>query len=251
MADYSDLESKIDSPIEYVVFDSIASTNDYLSKLSNNNTKTQICIALEQTNGRGQRGRRWLSGHKTSVIFSIGKHFNSTTVLNGLSLVIGLAIVEVIKRYGVDNPKLKWPNDVLINDKKLAGILLENTLKGDRQSVIIGLGLNVNLNDEVNCQTPWIDLNKILKTKVDLTRITIDLIHKILIFCEIFEQEGFSYFVQKWNKIDYLSGKKITYQHNKDSFTGICCGVDENGLLLIQTVDGIKKMHSSEFLSLC
>lgn len=248
MVDYSSLEDKISTPVECFVFDSIASTSDYLSALEFSKT-TQVCIAREQTQGKGQYDRKWLSQKDTSIILSIRRIFSNSTSLSGLSLVVGLALVEVLEEYGIYGVKLKWPNDVYFEGRKLAGILIENSLQGDYQSVIIGLGLNVDFNQNFQCEAPWIDLKQITSASIDKLNLSKNLINKILEYCNHFEKNGFEDFHQKWKDIDYLFGKKVEYINKKQSFSGICIGVDYQGVLLVKTRYGVKPVYSSGFLS--
>ncbi len=250
MANYSNLTNYLNDDIECFVFDSISSTNDYLAQLVFC-TKTQVCITSEQTCGKGQYNRKWLSQKDTSIILSIRYVFPSNTSLSGLSLVVGIALIDVLEKYGILGLKLKWPNDVYFGDRKLAGILIENSLQGDYQSVIIGLGLNVNFNQNFQCKTPWIDLKQITSTPIDKLNLSKNLINKILEYFDIFELNGFDKFYAKWAKVDYLLGKQVKHTNKAQLFSGICIGVNHQGVLLVETQYGIKPIYSSEFLHLC
>ncbi|ABL02688.1 biotin--acetyl-CoA-carboxylase ligase [Candidatus Ruthia magnifica str. Cm (Calyptogena magnifica)] len=250
MVNYSDLVNYLSDDVECFTFDSISSTNDYLSQLAFC-TKTQICIASEQTRGKGQYNRTWLSQKDTSIILSIRYVFPSNISLNGLSLVIGLALVDVLEKYGISDLKLKWPNDVYFEDRKLAGILIENSLQGDYQSVIIGLGLNVNFNQNFQCETSWIDLKQIISTPIDKLNLSKNLINKILEYFDIFESSGFDEFYAKWAKVDYLLDKQVKHISKRQLFNGTCLGINHQGVLLVETQYGVKSIYSSEFLHLC
>lgn len=248
MVDYSDLNRYLPSDIECFIFDSIASTNDYLLSLKFS-PKTQVCIATEQTQGKGQHNRVWLSNKNKSLLLSIRRVFSTKINLSGLSLVTGLALLKVLTDHGITDLQLKWPNDIYYQDRKLAGILIENTVQKQTQSVVIGLGVNIDV--KINCQTPWTDLHTInpkkLVNQFDLSK---DLINKILEFCQIFEKNGFAFFKKQWEKVDYLQGKQARHNHNKRFFSGVCCGVNDKGALLIQTKSTIQPIFSSEFLCL-
>jgi BirA family biotin operon repressor/biotin-[acetyl-CoA-carboxylase] ligase len=250
MNDYANLKSKINSPVDCFIFDTITSTNDYLATLKFSKT-TQICITQEQTKGRGQYARQWLSQKNSSIILSIRRVFSSNTSLSGLSLVVGLALVDVLQEYGVADLQLKWPNDVYFKDKKLAGILIESALQGDYQAVITGLGLNVDLHTDFNCKTPWIDLKQINSATINKLDLSKNIINKILEYFDIFAIHGFNSFFIKWQKFDYLLGKKVCYEHKLQSFEGVCVGIDYQGALLIKTQNGVKTIYSSEFLNIC
>ena len=249
MTDYSTLSALLPNSVECFVFDSIPSTNSYLSALPFCKN-TQVCITTEQTQGRGQYSRKWLSKKDSSILFSVRRVFPANTSLNGLSLAIGLALVEVLAKYGINHLKLKWPNDVYFEDKKLAGILIENCMQNDNQSVVIGIGINHYVAGGIDCQTPWIDIKQILGFELDSLVLSGDLINTILKFCNIFAQVGFQVFYSKWHKYDYLLGKTVSFKDEQNLVSGECVGINKQGLLLINTKDGIKSNRSSDYLSL-
>ncbi|WXU00440.1 MAG: Bifunctional ligase/repressor BirA [Catillopecten margaritatus gill symbiont] len=244
MVDYSDLKAHLSGDIDCHIFDSIPSTSDYLSSLAFSK-RTQVCVTTQQTQGKGQHNRRWLSHKNSSVLLSVRRVFSTDVNLNGLSLVVGLALIEVLD---VADLKLKWPNDVYYQGKKLAGILIENSIQKQTQSVVIGIGLNVDV--DIDCQTPWIDLHSISEDSVNQVELSKDLIDKILQFCRIFEIEGFAYFSQHWKSVDYLKGKQLQYDDKKHAFSGVCLGVDKEGVLLVETKSTIKQIYSSKFLQI-
>jgi BirA family biotin operon repressor/biotin-[acetyl-CoA-carboxylase] ligase len=247
MVDYSDLENYLSDEVECFVFDSIPSTNHYLASLAFS-AKTQVCISAQQTQGKGQYSRTW-SSEGESILLSIRRVFSTNVSLSGLSLVVGLALVEVLKKYGAIDLQLKWPNDVYYQNKKLAGILIENSVQNKTQSVVIGVGVNVDV--DIECQTPWTDFHSISTHKtINQFELTKDLINKILAFCQIFETQGFVYFAQQWASVDYLVGKLIQYDDTVQAFSGLCCGVNDEGVLLVKTENGTKQIYSSQFLQM-
>lgn len=126
------------------LFSSIDSTNSYL--LRHSDLAGRICVAELQTQGRGRRGRAWVSPYAQNVYLSIGWGFDGgVAVIEGLSLAVGVAIAHALQKQGVSGIELKWPNDVLYCGKKLAGILIE--MVGDPSGycqVVIGVGVNVD-----------------------------------------------------------------------------------------------------------
>ncbi len=233
--DYSALRQQFPAPIECWVFDSISSTSHYLAQLPASN-HPQICIARAQTHGKGQHGRTWIAPKNSSVLLSVRYPFALGVALNGLSLVIGLAVVRVlIRRYQLSNVALKWPNDVYLKHQKLAGILLENQIQNTRQTVIIGLGLNVNLGADFACDTAWTDLAHHLSKLPDLPTLSAELIAQIFNYCELFERHGLAYFQTEWRRYDYLRAKTLRYQGKRRTFVGTAVGINSLGALLIQT----------------
>ena len=249
MADYSTLSIQLTDDIECFVFDTIPSTNDYLSGLPNS-TKTQICIASEQTSGKGQYDRSWISSKDSSVLLSIRRAFNSKTNLNGLSLVIGLALVKVLQDIGINNAKIKWPNDIFVDDKKLAGVLIENSLQGDYQFVVIGIGVNNKLTQNSQIHTPWVDLEQLLDVKQDLCDLSVKIINQVLDYCQIFAENGFEYYESEFAKHDFLFGKKLNINYQQKSTIGIANGIDSSGALIVKDGGNNIKVYSSEQISL-
>lgn len=249
MVDYSTLENLIEQQVDCVFFDSIESTNDYLLSRPFSEI-TQLCLAREQTKGKGQRGRVWGSQKDGSVLFSIRQNFDAGCDLSGLSLVVALAIVKSLeKSCDIDNLGIKWPNDIYFEDKKLSGILLENQLHGGKQSVVIGVGVNYALGENFECETPWTDLTTISDNVANINVLMVAIINTILVFIKRFEQTGFSGFQQQWTAYDILKGRHAKVERVNKPFTGEVLGVSNKGALLISSENGIEQMYSSEHIS--
>lgn len=240
----SDLTRRFNKEIECFVFDSIHSTNDYLSQLSPS-IKPQVCVSAQQTQGKGQYGRTWLSQKNRSVLLSVRYPFGLNVALNGLSLVAGLAVIEVLENYNIRGLKLKWPNDIYFNAQKLSGILVENTKVNNLQSAVIGLGLNYQLNSDFACATKWIDLSTITTTLPNLIDLQEALIKNLLQYCQIFAQDGFDVFHCKWQKYDYLFNKKLELIDKNKPIIGIAKGINAQGVLIVSTDDSLIEVHSS------
>ena len=235
MADYSILASLLKDDVDCFIFNKIASTNDYLAKMPFVN-KIQVCIAREQTHGKGQHGRVWSATKDSSILLSIRRNFLATVMLNGLSLVIAMAVIKVLEDdYDISQLKLKWPNDIYFNGKKLAGILLENKFSKNIQTVIIGLGLNNNLGTNFKCSIPFIDLKRILKIIPQPINLSVKLINKIIEYCKIFEVSGIGKFKKQWQQYDYLFNKTIKTNYQNKQIIGTAKGINSQGALLIST----------------
>ena len=249
MANYSNLAAQITPEVECFAFDTIASTNDYLSALDFSKT-TQICITSEQTQGKGQYERSWLSQKDASVLLSIRHVFSVDLSLNGLSLVIGLGVVSALRTLGISQAKLKWPNDVFIDQKKLAGILIENTLQGQYQSVVIGLGLNYDLRQNFECNTPWIDLASIIQRPPAIEDLAALLINHILKNCQLFATHGLAYFLASWQPVDYLKDKRIELDINNQKLIGVVKGINSQGMLMVEVNGQLIEVCSSKQIQL-
>jgi BirA family biotin operon repressor/biotin-[acetyl-CoA-carboxylase] ligase len=245
---YSSLVNLLPKDLECHFFDSIESTNLFLTDRPFSN-KVQLCLAREQTQGKGQYGRNWESQRDGSILFSIRRNFPQECNLNGLSLVVGLAIVKVIEQEClVEGFKIKWPNDIYFESKKLAGVLLENQTQLENQSVVIGVGINYFIDQSMIFEIPWTDLSKITKKLPDIELLTAEIINNILVMSEHFSVFGFDDFRSDWNRYDMLQGKKVKCTDLKDSFEGEVLGVSSKGALKIFTKNGVKELYSSRHI---
>ncbi len=248
MVHYSSLVDLLPKDLEFHFFDSIESTNLFLTNRPFTN-KVQLCVTREQTQGKGQYGRLWESQKDGSIIFSIRRNFPQECNLNGLSLVIGLAIVKVLeKECLVEGFKIKWPNDIYFESKKLAGVLLENQTQLENQSVVIGVGINYFIDQNMIFEIPWTDLSKITKKLPDIELLTAEIINNILVMSEHFSVFGFDDFRSDWNRYDMLQGKKVKCTDLVESFEGQVVGVSPQGSLIILTKNGVKELYSSRYI---
>ena len=248
MVYYSSLVGLLPKNLECHFFDSIESTNFFLTNRPFSN-KVQLCLAREQTQGKGQYGRNWESQRDGSILFSIRRNFPQECNLNGLSLVVGLAIVKVIEQEClVEGFKIKWPNDIYFESKKLAGVLLENQTQLENQSVVIGVGINYFIDQNMIFEIPWTDLSKITKKLPDIELLTAEIINNILVMSEHFSTFGFDDFKSDWKRYDMLQGKKVKCTDLKDSFEGEILGVSSTGALKIFTKNGVKELYSSRHI---
>ena len=246
MDHYSSLKSLIDNDIECHYFDSLESTSAFLNSLPSSNL-TQLCVTREQTQGKGQHGREWLSQKDGSILLSIRQTFASDINLSGLSLVVGLAIIKALeKECKVDGFKIKWPNDIYFREAKLAGILLENNIQAGSQSVIIGVGINYHLEQEMSCDMPWIDLSKIVKELPEIHKLTASIINNILSMSAYFKLNGLSDLLSQWDQYDMLKGAKLKSIEFGKSFEGEVSGITDQGALKVLTKNGTKELYSSK-----
>ena len=244
------------------LFDCIDSTNNYLLDEAKKNAKSGIiCIAEQQTKGRGQYNRTWLSPKGSNIYLSLLWQFSQkNTDPSGLSLSIAIAVIHALKKYGIKKDlHVKWPNDILFKNKKLAGILIE-TCQNTRQvpQIIIGIGLNINmpkeilkkLNDQAtdiktitNSQNPIIPESE----SCELIRnpLTGLLINEILSTLSLFESQQLKPFLQEWYRHDALLNKKITLKTEKKLIHGTVLGITDKGKLILKTENGKTKYLAS------
>lgn len=233
-------------PFDLEILSTIDSTNRYLLEKKTKNL--QICLAEEQTAGRGRLGKTWASPFGVNLYCSIAWPFKKNILeLPHLSLCIGTVVSQTLEDYGVSQIGLKWPNDVLCQNKKIAGILVET--KSD-SNIVIGIGINVflstilDIGDQID--QPWIDVKSVVTFEPNRNQLASLLLTKLLTALPLFEQSGFTPFQKTWLKKDLLLNQSITLKIGENVLTGIAKGIDETGRLLLETEGKIKHFSSAE-----
>ena len=213
--------------------------------------ESAVCLAEMQLAGRGRRGKDWVSPLAASLYFSMGQWFRGGAAsLEGLSLVVGVALVDALTSLGVQGLTLKWPNDVRLQGAKLAGILLEVT--GDLQGdclVIMGVGVNVRQPGAAmqGVRQSWISLCDQYPHLVDRNQIVAAFIDSLDHSLQQFRQAGFRSFVARWQALDGLLGRQVSvYAGDNTVLHGISKGVDDSGGLLVETPQGLRRFHGGE-----
>ncbi|HIP76130.1 MAG TPA: bifunctional biotin--[acetyl-CoA-carboxylase] ligase/biotin operon repressor BirA [Psychromonas hadalis] len=214
------------------------STNQWLIDNINNIESGQVCIAEYQLAGRGRRGRKWVSPFASHLYFSYYNAFNvSLDQLSGVSLLVGLVCVNALEKLSVEGLKLKWPNDIYYQNKKLAGILIETAPSTrDQTKVIIGIGINVKMPpDQAKLiDQPWIDLNSVTTGKIDRNQLSALLIKELDTLLPKFEKEGLSPFIDQWFKYDNFLNQPVSLIIGEQIEPGICKGINQHGALLLE-----------------
>ena len=238
----------IDSPgIKVEILDSTSSTNDYFQDLHGD--LPYLCIAEYQTSGRGRMQRKWESPKGQNIHMSLFYRFyRYTEQLSGLSLTTGLALREAIEKCcGLKGVSLKWPNDVLYEGRKLAGILIENRHVGDDFYAVIGIGVNVNMKySDMDIETPWTSIYESTKKEHDRNNLVIEIVNNLIKYFDKLDHRGFSQFAEEWESHDVLQGKYIRLRQGDKIFEGPCVGVDEGGRLSLRTVSGLRSFNYGE-----
>ena len=242
----SKLSNEFRSKVVLEVFDTISSTNDYLlRKEKNKNKDIKICIAEEQTKGRGRRGKSWISPKFKNIYFSLNS-FLKKEDLSGLSIAVALSVSKVLTKINVMS-LIKWPNDLLVGNKKICGILIETAKVGELTKVVIGIGINVNMEYSELIDQEWTSIKLEKKQSVDRNSIITEMINQLCITLNKFEQEEFDYFLKRFTSLDLLKGKEFTLK-DKPNETFIGKGIDNEGLLIAQNLKDqrIVKFSSGE-----
>ncbi|EPN9384747.1 bifunctional biotin--[acetyl-CoA-carboxylase] ligase/biotin operon repressor BirA [Cronobacter malonaticus] len=227
----------------------IDSTNQYLLDRLSELDSGDACIAEYQQAGRGRRGRKWFSPFGANLYLSMYWRLEQgPAAAIGLSLVIGIVMAEVLHELGADQVRVKWPNDLYLSDRKLAGILVELTGKtGDAAQIVIGAGINLAMrqveSDIVN--QGWINLQE-AGIKVDRNELAVRLIEKLRASLREFEQEGLTPFLARWEKLDNFIHRQVKLIIGDREIYGISRGIDNQGALLLEQNGVIKPWVGGE-----
>ncbi|BBL90243.1 bifunctional ligase/repressor BirA [Vibrio rotiferianus] len=242
------LQAKLSSQIELISV--IDSTNQYLLERVSESEKGRVCLAEYQAKGRGRRGRQWVSPFGTNLYLSMYWRLDAgMAAAMGLSLVVGIAAVEAIESMGIQGVKLKWPNDIYYQDKKLAGILVEMSGQaGGAAHLVIGMGLNIGMPDlQPDIDQPWTTLNQVSDgIAIDRTQLAINLIEHWKITLEEYEMTGLAGFVERWNRLDNFIGRPVKLLMGPREVHGVVKGIDQQGGVVLETDNGLETYIGGE-----
>lgn len=234
------------------IHESIDSTNaEALRSIASGKAAPFLVLAERQSAGRGRRGRQWVSPFAENLYYSLVLRIEGgMRQLEGLSLVVGLSVMRVLEALGVSGSGLKWPNDVLVGDQKIAGILLE--LVGDPADVchvVLGIGINVNMqaNDQVDQQ--WTSLRRETGAIVDRNRVVALLNQQLQHELARHRRYGFATFQEEWERAHLWQGRQVSLVAGATHINGVVLGVDGQGGLRLE-IDGVEKSFSGGELSL-
>ncbi|MEJ0046567.1 MAG: biotin--[acetyl-CoA-carboxylase] ligase [Rhodospirillales bacterium] len=232
------------------VVDEIASTNDYLLSHAESFASGRACIAEIQTAGRGRRGRSWFAAPGASLAFSMLWRFErELDFLSGLSLAAGVAVARVLHELGAREVRLKWPNDVLYRQHKLAGILVE-TQGGNRSCVaVVGIGINLTLPPAVRGRIDQAvtDLAAAVPTIPGRNVLASLLLRELASVLGEFARGGFSALREEWSSLHAYQGRAVRLRGSGDEGAlGRVLGVAADGALLLDTGAGEQRFYSGE-----
>lgn len=210
----------------------------------------EVLLAEAQTAGRGRRGKQWYSPFATNLYLSMYWPLRQgMSAAMGLSIVIGVLLAEAVREAGVSNVTLKWPNDVLVSNKKLAGILID--LEGqviDDAHAIIGVGVNLSMPEWL--ATPidqaWTDLQSELSTKLNRNDWVASLIARLRTGLQDFDSQGLAPFIERWLEFDDLLNRNVTLTMGNKKINGVAKGITEDGALCVEIEGAIKHFHAGE-----
>lgn len=243
------IKCRFSRELDIEVLWSIDSTNSYLMKKAGDPLDGyRICLAEQQVSGRGRRGRSWISPFGSNLYMSVARKFpRSGSDLEGLSIVVGIEIAKVLKLSGVDGVGLKWPNDVILQGGKVAGILVEiGPPTEDSFYVVVGIGVNTRLSKEDGLQID--QPHSTLEGVADLSRNSLagDIIQNVVSGLERFVQYGFASFASEWDEYNLFRGKQVIVHLGDKMVEGKDAGIDARGNFLLSTNSGLKTFNAGE-----
>jgi BirA family biotin operon repressor/biotin-[acetyl-CoA-carboxylase] ligase len=240
-----DVECILDQLVDkrVTVLPVVDSTNQYLLDRITELQSGDACIAEYQQAGRGRRGRQWISPFGANLYLSMFWRLDQgPAAAMGLSLVIGIVMAEVLKDLGAQDVRVKWPNDLYLNDRKLAGILVELTGKtGDAAQLVIGAGINLAMR-ETNANAinqGWINLQE-AGINIDRNELAATLLNELRQSLRQFEIDGLAPFIARWRALDNFIDRPVKLLIGEQQIFGIARGIDQQGALLLDQ-DGVIK----------
>ncbi len=228
------------------------------------------CLAEAQAHGRGRRGRAWVATPYHNLLLSMGWRFASGPgIVSGLSLAAGVALLRALEEYGVTSGRsrhpasrdtgtslcgaglgLKWPNDVLWGEKKLAGLLVDVQGEASGPSLaVLGVGVNGFLSerDAARIDQPWTDLFRVTGAAVDRNRLAALVIRELRRMFEVFADKGLAAFRDEWQRRHLYHGRRVRLLAGEREITGTVEGIDAHGALLLRDDrGGTQAFHSGE-----
>lgn len=236
-----------------VMFKTSSTNAVLLEQLETGRVHGNVVLAEYQTKGRGRRGKQWVSPLTSGISVSVAWHFDiAPAALGLLSLYMGVAVARTLLQLDLTNVGLKWPNDVVVEDKKLGGILLD--LRGEASGpvdVIVGIGLNYNLPAEVisDIDQPVCDLCGLSKKRLSRNNIVAILLSNVFEVLHDVQSGVSTNLIDEWRQFDRYCGHKARLIMPDKQIEGVLKGVDDQGQLLM-LVDGVLEKYTAGEISL-
>jgi len=237
-------------------YEEIGSTNEEAAKLANmGGREGAVVLADRQRFGRGRLGRRWHSpqgGLWFSVILRPKIEMGDAPKL---TLIASVAIAKAIQEFLELNVDIKWPNDILIDGRKVCGILTEASSKdGELDYIILGVGINVDFEEKefpLELRSKAVTLRNAYGKKIDISQFLCYCLRKIETYYIMFQDEGFDFILKEWKSLASIMGREIEIRRMKEKLSGTAIDVDKHGALILQLRDGTcHRILSGEILSI-
>ena len=248
------------------VFSEIGSTNSYLLEQTAPQTgHFRVALADYQTAGRGRMQKRWLSPRATGLCMSMAYTFARLPQnLPALTLAVGTAVVTALEHFQLNGLMLKWPNDVMANDRKLGGILTElrtgeeiGAGKGaaNGATIVVGFGMNVDFraaphgDSDTDQLSEFTDLRSLGVSIPDRSVLAVALIECLIHCMSTYENEGFDAYRSRWQRYDWLKGQRVQIEVPDGVIDGTATGIDTDGALFLSNDTGTRRVTSGSIVS--
>jgi len=211
-----------------------------------------VIVTDRQTAGRGSRGRHWMASPEASLTFSVLWGFpGDLERLSGLSLAVGVAVVQALERCGAQGVMLKWPNDILFGHAKLGGILVELHADEECAMAVIGIGLNLRLPETIGAPSvsalPAAALEQIVDTLPERHVLFARLLIELAQAFDRFAAGGFAALRDEWHACHAWQDRPVRLlREGRVEKEGVCAGADADGALLVRTSDGLERCLSGD-----
>jgi len=230
--------------------DSTESTNDNAKEhLKTQKNLFSVHLAEQQTSGRGRNKKKWVSPHGQNIYLSLGwKSSINHSQLEGLSLAVATSLISSLKEFTSSDLKIKWPNDLLINKKKISGILIETTDSKKGLDIVIGIGINVHMDESegVDIDQSWGNLEEFPSNKLDRNKIIVSIISEMYELFKEYPKSGFKNYLQAFESHNLLKDKLCKVNTDKETYEGMVLGVNEVGELLLEKNGEIQHLRYGE-----
>lgn len=211
-----------------------------------------LIIAEQQTKGKGRNAKKWFTSKGANIAVSVIYEPHNMTSKDAVALMFAasIAVIEALKDFGIDIANIKWPNDIVIGSKKLAGVLLETKSEsGILKSAVIGIGINVNVEEfPEDIKDDAVSVYEILHKKIDRALLLSNLLYYLENIIHMLESGRRAEIFEMWRRYDITLGKKVKIINNSVSIEGAAKDIDKDGFLMVDTGNTLKKVVTSDSL---
>jgi len=230
--------------------DSTESTNDNAKEhLKTQKNSFSVHLAEQQISGRGRNNKKWVSPHGKNIYISFGwKSKLLHSQLEGLSLAVATCLISSLKEFTSGDLRIKWPNDLLINGKKISGILIETTDSEDGLDIVIGIGINVHMDELEGSEIDqsWGNLEENPTSKLDRNKIIVSIVSEMYKLFKGYPNSGFKKYHHVFETHNLLKDKLCKVKTDKETYEGKVVGVNEVGELLLEKNGEIQHLRYGE-----